>query len=473
MKQARIIISALRGGAGKTVLSIGVTAALRKRGAAVAPFKKGPDYIDAGWLGLAAGRPCYNLDTFLARKNHVLHSFTTHCTHSDIAVIEGNRGIYDGIDLKGDTSTSELAKLLNTPVILCLDCTKSTRTVAAIVLGCLHFDPEAPIKGVILNRVAGPRHERVLRTNIEHHCNIPVLGAIPKLGEEHFPERHMGLVPTPEHDWANDSIEAAAQMAEAYIDLDRIVAIANQAPDLEAGASGKPASSGRKVAGERDTPPPASLTIGVARDSAFQFYYPDNLEALERAGAEIRYISPLKDTSIPSLDGLYLGGGFPETHAGRLSENREFNAQLKALVEDGLPVYAECGGLMYLGRELILEGTHYPMAGVLPVSFGLSKKPKGHGYTILAVERENPFYPVGAVIHGHEFHYSYATEWKADDADLVFRMKRGTGFHGKRDGVLYKNVLGLYSHVHALGDHAWARAIVRNAAACRTERKGG
>ncbi|MCP4690076.1 MAG: cobyrinic acid a,c-diamide synthase, partial [Desulfobacterales bacterium] len=156
MKQSRIIISALRGGAGKTVLSIGVTAALRKRGAAVAPFKKGPDYIDAGWLAMAAGRPCYNLDTFLAKNDNVLHSFTTHAQNSDIAVIEGNRGVYDGIDLKGDTSTSELAKLINTPLVLCLDCTKSTRTVAAIVLGCLHFDPDAPIEGVILNRVAGP-----------------------------------------------------------------------------------------------------------------------------------------------------------------------------------------------------------------------------------------------------------------------------------------------------------------------------
>ncbi|MCP4690007.1 MAG: cobyrinic acid a,c-diamide synthase, partial [Desulfobacterales bacterium] len=209
------------------------------------------------------------------------------------------------------------------------------------------------------------------------------------------------------------------------------------------------------------------LKIGVARDSAFQFYYPDNLEALEAAGAEIVYISPLKEKTTPPLDALYLGGGFPETHARQLSENRDFNERLKTLVEDGMPVYAECGGLMFLGRELILEGEAYPMTGILPVSFGLSKKPKGHGYTILTVERENPYYPVGAVLHGHEFHYSYAVEWREDDADLVFKMNRGTGFHGKRDGVLYKNVLGLYSHVHALGDHDWARALIRNAAAYR------
>ncbi len=193
----RILISALRGGAGKTIVSIGITAAWKEAGKHVTPFKKGPDYIDAGWLSLAAGRPCYNLDTFLVKTPYIFQSFLSHSTKNGISVIEGNRGLYDGIDIHGSTSTAELAKLLNTPVVLCIDCTKSTRTMAAAVLGCLKFDPDVAIKGVILNRVAGFRHENVLRKNIEQYCNIPVLGAIPKLDWEKFPERHLGLVPTP------------------------------------------------------------------------------------------------------------------------------------------------------------------------------------------------------------------------------------------------------------------------------------
>jgi cobyrinic acid a,c-diamide synthase len=228
----RILISALRGGSGKTIVSIGITAAWKSFGKQITPFKKGPDYIDAGWLALAAGRPCYNLDTFLTKKEHILQSFFLHSIKGDIAVIEGNRGLYDGIDIQGSTSTAELAKLLQTPVILCIDCTKSTRTMAAAVLGCMKFDPDTDIKGVILNRVAGSRHEKILRKNIEHHCDIPVLGAVPKLDWQNFPERHMGLLPTPEHGWAEDSIEAASQIAERYLDLEALAAVAGDAGAL-------------------------------------------------------------------------------------------------------------------------------------------------------------------------------------------------------------------------------------------------
>jgi len=222
-----IIIAALRGGAGKTILSIGIIAAWKNLKKNVAPFKKGPDYIDAGWLAMAAGRPCYNLDNFLIEKKQILNSFYTHTLKSDIAVIEGNRGLYDGLNIEGSTSTAELAKLLNLPVILCLDCTKSTRTMAAVVLGCIKFDPTVTIKGIILNRVAGPRHENIVRKSVENYCGIPVLGAVPKLGKQNFPERHMGLIPTPEHEWANDSINAALNMAKKYIDLDSLIEIAH------------------------------------------------------------------------------------------------------------------------------------------------------------------------------------------------------------------------------------------------------
>lgn len=232
MEFPRIIIAALRGGSGKTILSVGIIAALSKRGKSIAPFKKGPDYIDAGWLALAAGRPCYNLDSFLLEPDTNQRSFLSHSTDCDISVIEGNRGLYDGIDLEGSTSTAELAKLLMAPVVVCVDCTKVTRTMAAMISGCLQFDPDVMIRGVILNQVANARHEHKLRDSIEHYCGIPVLGAIPKLGQQHFPERHLGLVPTAEHDWAKESIAAITRIAEKHLNLDAIVEIAQQAPRL-------------------------------------------------------------------------------------------------------------------------------------------------------------------------------------------------------------------------------------------------
>ena len=457
----RIMIAALCGGSGKTILSIGIIAAWKKLGKFVAPFKKGPDYIDAGWLALAAGRPCYNLDTFLIPEELVYNSFLSRASEKTIAVIEGNRGLYDGIDLRGTTSTAELAKLLKAPVVLCLDCTKTTRTMAAVVLGCQRFDPDVSIKGVVLNRVAGFRHENILRQSIETYCGVKVLGAIPKLGQQNFPERHMGLIPTPEHSWANDSIAVASQIVSQHLDLEALDRIARDADDLQPQMSIQISDS---------IDPPAQTRaenlrpkIGIIRDSAFQFYYPENIETLVAAGAEIVFFSPLDTETIPPIDALYIGGGFPETHAEKLVENVTFKNELKILAEEGMPIYAECGGLMYLGKELILEEKSYPMAGVIPVVYGFSKKPQGHGYTIVSVERPNPFFAVGTEFKGHEFHYSKLLEWSGDDQDLVFFMKRGTGIKNRRDGARYKNVLATYTHIHALGSPSWAQALVRNA----------
>jgi cobyrinic acid a,c-diamide synthase len=454
------MIAALCGGSGKTILSIGLIAAWKKCNKSIAPFKKGPDYIDTGWLALAAGRPCYNLDTFLIEKPHVLQSFLTRTRKDDIAVIEGNRGLYDGIDLAGSTSTAELAKLLKTPVLLCVDCTKITRTMAAVISGLIQFDPDVMIKGVVLNRVAGSRHERILRDNIEHYCGIPVLGAIPKLKIQIFPERHMGLVPTPEHDWAGESIDAAAQIATEHVDLDAIYELIQNLPQLDAEDSPRRAQPSRSqiTSAEADKP-----RIGIIKDSAFQFYYPENIDALKAAGAETVFVSPLTSRSLPELDALYIGGGFPETHAEELAENESFRKELKALAEVNLPIYAECGGLMYLGEELVLEGNSYPMVGLLPVSFDFYSRPQGHGYTIVTVENENPFYEIGTQIRGHEFHYSRVLKWTGAEKDLIFRMQRGVGITKDKDGICYKNVLATYTHIHALGTPQWVHALVRNA----------
>jgi cobyrinic acid a,c-diamide synthase len=454
-----MIISALRGGSGKTILSIGVIGAWKQQGKTVIPFKKGPDYIDAGWLALAAGQPCYNLDSFLLDQSQLLKSFIRHATPSGISVVEGNRGLYDGIDLKGSTCTAELAKLLGLPVVLCLDCTKSTRTMAALLLGCLHFDADVSIQGVVLNRIAGSRHERIVRSSIEHHCGIPVIGAIPAMDSQ-FPERHMGLVPTPEHDWAAGSVNAVSEVVKACLDLDRLEAIAHLALPIETPVY-PPLERSDPVSVEKPR-------IGIIRDSAFQFYYPENIEALILEGAELVFLSPLTQEHLPDLDALYIGGGFPETHARLLAENTGFRSELKEIAEAGLPIYAECGGLMYLGKEIVLEDAAYPMVGVLPVGFGLSQKPKGHGYTMVTVDGKNPFYPEGMEIRGHEFHYSWVASFEETaDCRLVFSMKRGTGIFNHRDGLCYKNILATYTHIHASGTPEWARALVRNAIAFR------
>jgi cobyrinic acid a,c-diamide synthase len=356
-----------------------------------------------------------------------------------------------------------LAKLLNAPVILCLDCTKSTRTMAAVVLGLLQFDPDVKIKGVILNQVAGIRHETLLRNSIEKYCKIPVIGAIPKLSSQYFPERHMGLIPTPEHEWAIESIRVAAGVVEEHVDIPALLAIAQTASKQPFCIDTASFESHRPISSANLPPHRHHPKIGVIRDSAFQFYYPDNLEALESAGAELVFISPLTDTMLPDIDALYIGGGFPETHAKQLSSNLGFRNEIKAAADNGLPIYAECGGLMYLGESLALDQS-YPMAGVLPVVFGFSKKPQGHGYTIAEVVEENPYYQKGTIIKGHEFHYSKVLEWKGNDRDMAFLMSKGRGIHNQYDGICYKNVFATYTHIHSLGVKGWAATLVKLAA---------
>ncbi len=448
----RFVISALRGGSGKTIVSIGLIAALKKSGKIIAPFKKGPDYIDAGWLALAAGQPCYNLDTFLVTPENVLKSFIYRSSGSDISIVEGNRGLFDGIDMSGNTSTAEIARLLDAPVILCLDCTKTTITMAAVVCGCKAFDPDIKISGVVLNRIAGPRHESILTKTIEYHSGIPVIGAIPKLSSDDFPERHMGLIPTHEHKGAIDSIDAARIAAEKYINLEKVLEIAFSTSSLP--------KKDNDFSAIKDC---HEIKIGVLKDSAFQFYYPENLDCFTSRGAKIIYISPLAEKEIPEIDALYIGGGFPETHAEKLASNRSFIESLKTGIEKGLPVYAECGGLMFLGRSIETAGKKYSMAGIFPLDFTISKKPQGHGYVVVETDQHNNWFDKGMEIRGHEFRYSKVDFCGCGDSEMIFKMKRGVGIINGRDGLAYKNVLASYMHIHALGAGQWVEAMIRNA----------
>lgn len=466
MSVPRILIAGLRGGSGKTLVSLGLVAAWRKEGRSVAPYKKGPDYIDAAWLSATAATPCRNLDLFLMSPEAAFKSFVDSSARADVAVIEGNRGLYDGMDAQGSYSTAEIAKLLSAPVVLTVDCTKTTRTVAALVLGCQHLDPDVPIRGVILNQVAGDRHEAVLREAVEEICDLPVLGAIRRMPQQFFPERHLGLVPPQEHDQHANSIEQIAKVAEQYLDLDALWQVAQEAAPLAADAAA-PAPPGL-IAAADEPGKPAVARIGIFRDAAFQFYYAENLEALVREGAELVEVTPLSDQELPDVDALYIGGGFPETLALRLAENQKFRAALRQSIEDGLPVYAECGGAVYLGEKLLFEQKEYDMVGVLPAVFAFQKKPQGHGYVMLETVQHNAFYSVGDSIRGHEFHYTYMKSPRAEDLTFAFQVTRGHGFDGEKDGICYRNVLASYTHVHALGTETWAPALVRAAVGFRS-----
>ncbi len=452
----RVILAALRGGAGKTFLSVGLIAALRKRGLDLGVFKKGPDYIDAGWLGLAAGGLCYNLDAYLFNVEVLLGSFLKRSCRKDAAIVEGNRGLFDGVDAAGSYSTAELAKILKAPVVLIVDATKVTRTAAAQVLGCRLLDPALELKAVILNRVAGARHERILREAIEGATSIPVIGSVNKLSLINFPQRHFGLLPLHEHPQALEFVEEAAAVAERSVDLDRLLEIAASAEDFPFGAAAD-------LSDCRRHPSSAGLRIGILKDSAFQFYYPENLEALESEGAQLVEISALAPAELPELDGLYIGGGFPETHAEALATNSIFKKSLLEAVENGLPVYGECGGFIYLSHSLRIDEKVYPMVGVFPVDTVLHRKPQGLGYIHVEVTGPNPFFEVGAVLTGHEFHYSHVAGIEETRSAFAFRVLRGYGMDGLRDGICVRNALGTYVHLHALGEPAWAEAFMAKA----------
>ncbi len=450
----RLVISAARGGLGKTTLSLAIIAAWIKRGRQVAVFKKGPDFIDAGWLGVAAGRSCYNLDMFMMDPGRIQRSFIDHVAGVDAAIIEGNRGLYDGVDESGNYSTARLAKLLKTPVILIVDGTKASATVAAVVLGLQHYDADVLIGGIILNNVSSMRHESVIRKAIAASSGIPVVGVVPKQRSGEFPERHMGLTPFHEHPEVEHAIDASATIAENHLDLEVLWNIACTAPAIENGES----SINQMPLRVEDR-----VVVGVIRDRAFQFYYPDNLEELERHGALIKEINALNDKRLPNdINAIYIGGGFPETQAAELAANQGFCTSLKAAAENGMPIYAECGGLIYLGRSLTVGGKRYAMTEVLPLDFVLEKRPQAHGYTILETGGNSLFLDKGITIRGHEFHYSRVINLDGLPA-LAYHVLRGSGIDGKSDGIVYKNVLASYTHLHALGTPEWAPAMIRSA----------
>jgi cobyrinic acid a,c-diamide synthase len=458
-----MVIAALRGGSGKTIFSVGIIAALRNRGVAVAPFKKGPDYIDAGWLAMAAGRPCYNLDTFLIDTP----SFPILSKHTQAIPMPPSSKATGAVRLhqhRGLTSTAELAKLLDLPVILCIDGTKTTRTMAAVVAGCAQFDPDVRIAGVVLNHVAGARHEKILRDSIEQHCGIPVLGAVPKLRKQIFPERHMGLVPTYEHQWAQDAVGAIAELAEKYMDLPAISALCRAGARI---IPPRPPLAGRSRGRRfgdypgRTAPGPTGKTrIGIVRDSAFQFYYPENLEALVQAGAELVVTSPLLRRQ-PA-------GGRWALYRRRFSRNpRRAPGQKRHLPRADQKLGRTRPAHLCRVRRVDVSGPgtdpgggHLSHGGRAAHLFRFFQASPGTRLYHAPGGPPNPFFAVDQTIKGHEFHYSTVLSSCAGPDDMAFEMTRGSGLVENRDGLCRGNVLATYTHIHALGTPQWAPALV-------------
>jgi len=459
----RLLLSAAHKSSGKTTVSLGLCAAFAGRGLAVQPFKKGPDYIDPMWLGRASARPCYNLDPYLMTPEQIGALFVRQAAAADLAIVEGNKGLYDGLALDGSNSNAALAHLLGLPVLLVIDARGMTRGIAPLILGYQAFDRHIRIGGVILNRLGGSRHEAKLRAVIEHYTEVPVLGAIAEDPDLELAERHLGLIPGNEHKDAARQIGLIGARIAAQVDLDRVQAMAASAPPMQWTPSvpAPPSSAGARV------------RIALAQDRAFGFYYPDDLQALRDAGAELLPFDTLRDAALPeSIDGLFIGGGFPERFMHELQANGALRTQIAAAIAAGLPTYAECGGLMYLARSLRWRGEQCAMVGAVAGDATMHDKPVGRGYVHLAASAHMPWIGLqGRAVRGHEFHYS-SLDGLPPDTRYAWQVTRGHGINGQHDGIVERNLLATYAHLRSVAGTDWPRHFVAFVRA-RSPRSGG
>lgn len=448
----RLVVGACQGRSGKTTFTLGLLKALQSKGLEVQPFKKGPDYIDPSWMTYASGQPCRNLDAFMMSREEVEHTFIKHALNKDIAVIEGAMGLFDGLDVEGSNSTAQIAYIIDAPVILVVNCQRITRSVAALVNGVVDFDPRITIGGVILNNVARPRHQNIMIESIKRYCKVPVIGTLPKSKDIEIPDRHLGLIPAGEQDQLQERVEKLGQLVLDNVDLDQLLTIARATKPV------KEVINPIKAVAKDGGP-----TIGVIKDRTFSFYYPENLEALEENGAKLVMIDSVENKNLPKIEGLYIGGGFPELMAEDLSKNQSLREQIKNEIEKGLPVYAEGGGLMYLTQSITVNEKEYPMVGAFPCRIQMENKPQGHGYTIQKTTKDHPFLAPGTIIKGHEFHNSRIVNLDEKQSSFAFETQRGKGISKGFDGLVYKNTLACFNHLHASSADQWAPAMVKKA----------
>ena len=431
-----VLVAGTSSGVGKTTVVLGMMAALRRRGLVVAPFKVGPDFIDPSHHAAICGRPSRNLDTFMMGMDGVRRSFARGVEGADVAVIEGVMGLYDGLDATEVASSASVAKALGAPVLLVMNVHGTSRSAAAMALGYRSYDPKVEVAGLILNRVGSERHRSLLEDALAP-LGIPILGTLPRRGEIALPSRHLGLEMGFE---SRHDLDALADFVEENAYLDRILELGCQVPAVEPEAQAEPeAETVQDQEGGR-------IRIAVAYDEAFCFYYAENFEILRRLGADLRFFSPIRDP-LPEADGLYLGGGYPELYAGALEESPTRH-EIKKAAEDGMPIYGECGGLMYLCESVVSKDgfSEKKMAGVLPATTTMTGRLQALGYVEGDVVAENPVVAKGTVIRGHEFHYSRMD--CARDARFAYRFRRGKGIYGNKDGLVEHEALGSYLHTH-------------------------
>jgi cobyrinic acid a,c-diamide synthase len=447
------VIAGTHSGCGKTSISLGLMASLARRGISVQPFKCGPDFIDPGHHALACARegrpvPSHNLDGWMLGEPTNLDIFNRYAADSDVAVIEGVMGLFDGISGTGDAgSTAQMAKILGLPVILVVDARSMARSAAALVAGYADFDPGVTIAGVIFNRVGSPAHAELLREAMTLVPDVPVLGCLGRDEDISTPSRHLGLV-TPDRDGPDLSrYQRLADWVEAGLDPDTLLA---SLPEVEAVAPFEPVPRLPKVA------------IGLARDNAFCFYYEENLRLLREAGARLIEFSPLSDTHLPEhLDGLYLGGGYPELYAFELGQNTRMRREIKEFCESGRPVYAECGGFMLLMNDIVTGRGRYAMAGVYPVRAEMGGKFRALGYREVTVREATALGPVGTTARGHEFHYSSIQEHPSENLHPVYSLSGRKGPLDTQEGFVTWNTLGSYVHLHFGSNPEIPRAFVQ------------
>ncbi|MCW8899556.1 MAG: cobyrinate a,c-diamide synthase [Gammaproteobacteria bacterium] len=454
----RILISAAHKSSGKTTLSLGLCAALNARGLKVQPYKKGPDYIDPMWLSRASDRDCHNLDFQTMTDDEMLATVSLYSNDADISLIEGNKGLYDGVAIDGSNSNAAVAELTQSPVVLVIDTLGMTRGIAPLLLGYQAFNNKITIAGVILNKVGGPRHEKKLRDVIKQYTDITVIGAVPRLDELNITERHLGLIPSNEATNTIDVIAKIAAVIEKYVNLDLLLKIAATAKPLPA-----------TLYSLNTQQKPISLKVGIARDAAFGFYYPGDLNAFRAEGVELVEFDTLNDKNLPEVDGLFIGGGFPESWMTELEANVSLRKQIKEQIESGLPAYAECGGLMYLSKSISWDNKQSEMVGVIDADIIMNKRPQGRGYVCL--KRTHDFlWPEKSSdneneqISAHEFHYSGFKNLESIDSNsnikYAYEMKRGSGISGLHDGLIYKNLLANYAHLRDTSRFHWVSEFV-------------
>ena len=434
-----VVIAGTGSGVGKTSLSLGLVAALTRRGLRVQTFKVGPDFLDPSYLTLASGRPCYNLDGWMCGREYVCQLFARATAQADVAVVEGVMGLFDGassVSLEG--STAEIAAWLEATVLLVVNAHGAARSLAATVKGFVDFEPTVRIGGVIANQSGSARHRAGLIESLQVAKLPPLVGAVPRNSLPPLQSRHLGLVTADHQRLSPRTLDQLADACEQHLDIASVLAL----PRAAATAPSAPTPA---------VLPRYKIRLGVARDEAFHFYYADNLEMLQAKGADLVWFSPLRDTALPSdLDGLYVGGGYPELHASELAANHSMLAAIRRFAESGRTVYAECGGLMYLGRSVqTLDGRRHALAGVLPVDTAMLKSLHSLGYIEATLAADSPWGGAGQVLRGHEFHYSRII---ADDA-LAQGWQKAYGIRRRREGDALEGfqkgrILASYVHLH-------------------------